>query len=365
MKITKVDTIALSIPFDLGTDKPDWGDKFAQNLDTLLIRVETDNGLVGWGDAFAYGSLRAVQAAVEDMIAPKVIGADARDIIGINHRLQQENHLWGRYGITLFAISGLDIALWDLAGKAANMPLVQLLGGATTKPLPAYASLFRYGDAATVKRVTAEVAAAGYEHVKLHEVTVEAVEAARRGGGDKMAIMVDTNCPWTPVAATEMVSAMAAYDPYWIEEPIFPPEDFDALARLRMETGVRLAAGENACTSFQFQAMFAAGAVDFAQPSVTKVGGITEFQKITALAETAGVQIMAHSPYFGPGFLATLQLAAALPKPGLIERFHANLAANLMGPWVDPKDGYFHIPDGPGLGADPDPDVIARFRVTP
>ena len=100
------------------------------------------------------------------------------------------------------------------------------------------------------------------------------------------------------MAATEMVSAMAAYDPYWIEEPIFPPEDFDALARLRMETGVRLAAGENACTSFQFQAMFDAGAVDFAQPSVTKVGGITEFQKITALAETAGVQIMAHSPYF-------------------------------------------------------------------
>ncbi len=363
MKITKVETIALKIPFDLGKEKANWGDHFVQSLETLLIRVETDNGLVGWGDAFAYNCRRAVQAAVEDMIAPKVIGADARDIVGINRRLQQENHLWGRYGITLFAISGLDIALWDLAGKAAGLPLVQLFGGVTSTRIPAYASLFRYGNAETVGRVTAEVAAAGYDHMKLHEITVEAVAAARQAGGDKMAIMVDTNCPWTPFEASEMLCKMAAYDPFWVEEPIFPPEDFDALARLRAETGVRLAAGENASTAFQFQAMFDAGAVDFAQPSVTKVGGITEFQKIAALAETAGVQIMAHSPYFGPGFLATLQLAGAMPNPGLIERFYARLEGNLMGHWVDPKEGYFHIPDGPGLGADPDPEVIAAFRV--
>ena len=108
-----------------------------------------------------------------------------------------------------------------------------------------------------------------------------------------------------------------------------------------------LAAGENACTAVQFQAMFAAGAVDYAQPSVTKVGGVTEFLKIAALAEASGVRIMAHSPYIGPGFLASLHLAAALPDPGLIERFHVTLEANPMGP-VLPKDGQFMVPDGPG-----------------
>ena len=175
--------------------------------------------------------------------------------------------------------------------------------------------------------------------------------------------MVDTNCPWTLTEAQRMAAAMAEHDLYWLEEPLFPPEDFTGLARLRDLSGVPLAAGENACTAVQFQAMFAAGAVDYAQPSVTKVGGVTEFLKIAALAEASGVRIMAHSPYIGPGFLASLHLAAALPDPGLIERFHVTLEANPMGPWVLPKDGQFMVPDGPGLGADPDPAVVAAHRL--
>ena len=363
MRITSVEAIPLKIPFTLGHERSGWSADMFQTLEMVLVRVETDAGLVGWGDAFAYGCQRAVVAAIEDMIAPKVVGADARDIAGLNRQLQRQNHLWGRYGITIFAISGLDVALWDLAGKAAGKPLVQLLGGSGAAPLPAYASLFRYGDPATVARVTEEVLRAGYDHVKLHEITVPAVAAARHAGGQNFALMFDTNCPWTPTEAQRMAAAMGEHDLYWLEEPLFPPEDFTGLARLRDLSGVPLAAGENACTAVQFQAMFAAGAVDYAQPSVTKVGGVTEFLKIAALAEASGVRIMAHSPYIGPGFLASLHLSAALPDPGLIERFHVTLEANPMGPWVLPKDGQFMVPDGPGLGADPDPAVVAAHRL--
>jgi L-alanine-DL-glutamate epimerase-like enolase superfamily enzyme len=123
-----------------------------------------------------------------------------------------------------------------------------------------------------------------------------------------------------------------------------------------------MAAGENNCTSFQFRDMFAAGAVDYAQPSVTKVGGVTEFLKVAALADAAGVTVMPHSPYFGPGFLATLQLAAARSQPGgMIERYHMDLEASLYGRLIEPVDGSFAVPQGPGLGCDPDPDVLKTY----
>ena len=158
--------------------------------------------------------------------------------------------------------------------------------------------------------------------------------------------------------------ALQSYDLYWLEEPIFPPENFAALADLQVETGVPIAAGENACTAFEFQKMFAAKAVTYGQPSVTKLGGITEFMKVAALAETANVALMPHSPYFGPGWLATLQLMSALPNSGLIERFYLDLEASLYGDLVDSVDGRFRVPAGPGLGADPNPDVLRDYRVS-
>jgi L-alanine-DL-glutamate epimerase-like enolase superfamily enzyme len=159
-----------------------------------------------------------------------------------------------------------------------------------------------------------------------------------------------------------MTLKLRQYDLHWLEEPIFPPEDFTAIARLRAGTGVPMAAGENNCTSFQFRDMFAAGAVDYAQPSVTKVGGVTEFLKVANLADAAGVTLMPHSPYFGPGFLATLHLLAAHGGPGgMIERYHLDLEASLYGELVTPVDGGFVVPTGPGLGRDPDPDVLKTY----
>ena len=188
------------------------------------------------------------------------------------------------------------------------------------------------------------------------------MRAARDAAGDGVPIMVDTNCPWTPEQARQMTLKLRPYDLHWLEEPIFPPEDFPAIARLRAGTGVAMAAGENNCTAVQFRDMFAANAVDYAQPSVTKVGGVTEFLKVATLADAAGVTLMPHSPYFGPGFLATLQLTAARGQPGaLVERYHMDLEASLYGELIDPVNGAFAVPQGPGLGRDPDPDVIKTY----
>ena len=364
MRIAKVEAIPLSIPFTYGREPEDWRGNPGSRLSILLVRVETDQGLVGWGEAFSYNCLRSVKAAVEDMVAPAVIGRDAADIAGLHRDLQRGLHIFGRYGITLFAISGLDIALWDLAGKAAGLPLCRLLGGSPEAELTGYASLFRYGDPEAVAEATAAALAEGYGHIKLHEVTEPAVAAAREAAGPGVPLMVDCNCPWSFAEARAMALRLKPYDLLWLEEPIFPPEDVRALARLQRETGVAVAAGENACTAFQFRELIEAGAVSYAQPSVTKVGGITEFRKVAALAESGAAALMPHSPYFGPGFLASLHLAAALPEPGLVEWFYLTREACLYGSSIAPDGGRFRVPDGPGLGLEPDPSVIRDCRVT-
>ena len=362
-KISAVSTVSLEIPYEHGGPKAGWGGQSWNKLSILMVKVDTEDGLTGWGEAFSYNCRPAVRAAVERMIAPVVVGMDSRDIAGISRDMQQKLHLFGRYGITIFALSGLDIALWDIAAKRANAPLHQLLGGAARQRVTGYASLLKYRDRDLVAENVTKARREGYEAIKIHETEVPEIAASRRAAGEGIPLMVDTNCPWTPEEARQRAFRFLEYDLHWLEEPIFPPEDFDALAELGHRTGIPIAAGENACTSFEFKKMFDAGAVQFAQPSVTKVGGITEMRKIAALAETAAVALMPHSPYFGPGFLATVQFAAAQPVEGFLERFYCTLEASLYGDLIDTVDGAFMVPDGPGLGREPDQDVMRDYSV--
>jgi L-alanine-DL-glutamate epimerase-like enolase superfamily enzyme len=363
VKIENVETVLVRLPFDSG-GAANWAPSAWTSLDYVLVRIDTDAGISGWGDGFGYGAAFATRAAMEHMIAPALIGRDARDIAGIHRALQQQNHIWGRYGVTLFAISGVDIALWDIAGKACGQPLHRMLGGARRMRIPAYASLFRYGDPEVVSERTRSALDEGYRHIKLHEVGEPEVGAAREVMGAGVPLMVDVNCAWTPHQAREMAARLSAYDLYWLEEPVFPPEDFTALAALRRDSGVALAAGENACTAFEFRKMIEAGAVTYLQPSVTKVGGISEMRRVLDLAELGGATVMPHSPYFGPGLLATLHLLATLPDECLAEFFYyRRLEASLYGDAVLASDGNMTVPDGPGLGLDPDPDVIREYRV--
>jgi L-alanine-DL-glutamate epimerase and related enzymes of enolase superfamily len=239
----------------------DWG-----KLDFCLGKVETSSGITGWGDAFSFQCRRPVAEALKHMVIPRVIGKDALDVVNINSELQQALHLFGRYGITMFAISGLDIALWDIASKAAGLPLYQFLGASRIKNVPAYASLFRYEDPDCVGDRVDFAKNLGYEKIKLHEIGIDEVRAARNTAGEEALLMVDVNCPWTPEEARIMALKMKQFDIHWLEEPINPPEDFDSLAKLKSDTGVPIAAGENACTAFEFKKMIKGGAVSFAQP---------------------------------------------------------------------------------------------------
>jgi len=334
-------------------------------MHTLLLRVVTDEGLEGWGEGFGHATCPATRAAIDTQLAPMLLGQDARDIAGLHHRIGQMLHLFGRNGPHLYARSALDVALWDIAGKAAGLPLWRLLGAAPPTTHAAYASLLRYGAPAEVGRAVSRALAAGYGDIKLHEITPEAVRAARDAAGPGPRIMVDTNCPWNPDQAIAMARAMRGCDLTWLEEPVWPPEDFAGLARVRREGGVPIAAGENAAGLHDFKVAFERGALDIAQPSVAKIGGITEMLKIAGLAEAMGVRLIPHCAYFGPGFLASLHLHARLAPHEPFERLFVDLEASPYHDLVLARDGRVAVPDGPGLGRDPDMDILARYAVSP
>ncbi len=364
MKIAELEAIPLKIPFSIGPVQPKSGGQPWTAQEIVLVRVETEDGLVGWGEAFSYSCQRPVVAAIEDMIAPLAVGREVTDIPAFMRELHQVVHLFGRYGVVMFAFSGLDIALWDLAAKAAGKPLAKLISeDAPLTPLAGYSSLYRYGDAELVAAKCQQSLDQGYTVIKLHEITEPEVRAARDQIGNDIALTVDTNCPWTPEEARAMALRFKPHDLLWLEEPIFPPDDFNALAALQADVGIPLAAGENLCTRYQIGQMIAADAVTYVQPSITKVGGVTEFIEAAALTRSNGLKLMPHSPYFGPGWLATLQLMSAIPDSGYVERLFVEHDASLYGDYINPINGDFRVPDGPGLGLEPDPDVIKTHRI--
>ncbi|MBR0752226.1 mandelate racemase/muconate lactonizing enzyme family protein [Bradyrhizobium jicamae] len=363
MKITDVRAHHIRIPYDAGPASFRQGASAIAALDMVIVEVSTDSGLTGWGDAFAYVCPKTTCSAVTEMIAPQARGLEVTDIAAAMEQIQRNLHLFGRYGITMFAISALDIALWDLVGKQKRMPLHALLGGARRTKIPAYASLMRIGTPELVGSECARAVKSGYGAIKLHETTVPAVEAARQAIGPNVPIMVDMNCPLDGPAAIRFAHDCKAAAPMFLEEPIWPPEDFATLAEVRRKGGLDIAAGENACTVHQFRQMMNAGAVSHAQPSVTKVGGVTEFQRVAQLADQLGVNIIPHSPYFGPGFLATLHLMAVRDE-GMIEAFFMKRPACLWAGRADADaNGDIAVPQGPGLGYEPDREVMERYRV--
>jgi D-galactarolactone cycloisomerase len=363
MKITAAESILLTVPYRTSGGLQSIAGRPAAGLNILLLRLETDQGVTGWGEAFGHGVSPATKTAFDTLVAPMLIGRDPSNIDTLMHDLQQTLHLFGRSGAVMYALSGVDIALWDVAGKVAGKPLWQLFGG-EARPMPAYASLLRCSGPEAVAKSCRDALAQGYQHIKLHEITVEAVKAARDAVGPDVALMLDTNCPWSVDKALGMVRALGPYDLYWLEEPVWPPEDHAGLAKVRA-AGAVIAAGENAAGLIEFRRAFELGALDIAQPSVTKIGGISEMRRIIALASESGVRVVPHCPYFGPGFIASLHITAALPADTPVERLAVDLEASPMGDWVDAKNGDMRVPQAPGLGADPDPALIARYRTHP
>jgi len=359
MRIERVEPILVNIPYAYGTADA----RHQMKMNVLFVRVDTDEGITGWGEAFGFGISPVTREAIETLLAPRCIGREIGDPAAFSANLAYQFKSAGRTGPIPFGVSGIDIALWDIAGQAAGKPIHQLLGAKQRARVPAYASLLGFHNADEAARNAAAAVADGYRHVKLHETDTPSVAAARAVVGAEIPLMVDVNCAWTPDEGLRMAREWEPYALRWLEEPVWPPEDHAAMKRIRTETRVPVAAGENASSALALIELAQNGIVDVVQPSVTKFGGISALRPVIAAAEAANVEVALHSPYLGPGLVATVHLIAAMERDVVVERFYLDFEASPMGGWTDVTDGTMPVPSAPGLGVVPDPALLERYRI--
>lgn len=355
--IAAVEAFHLAVPSVYGGPAP-YGQAQWPLIQMVLVRVETAAGLVGWGEAFGHNACATTKAALDTLVAPLCIGSDASDIAGLGQRLRRSLHTYGLAGPIGFALSGIDIALWDIRGQVEDKPLHRLLNPASqAKSVRSYASLLRYGDADRAGEAAADAVARGHHAVKLHEATVEAVAAARAAVGPDVPLTLDVNCRWSPDDAVAHAKALRRYELDWIEEPCWPLEPA-ALARVAFESGVPIAAGENAGSVHDMERLATEGKLAYLQPSAAKIGGISGMLEVRDIAGRHGRRIATHSAYFGPGLGATLQFCAAF---GLdVEWYDCRLEASPCG--IVPQMGMLALPDRAGLGFHPRADFLGNYR---
>lgn len=370
MKIEKIEIIRLAIPFDSGREKngPEQQDYNAASsrvtkMETLLVAVYSDTGLCGWGEAFGHLINPVTFTALESAVAPFFINRHVDSITGIAALMkeaEQAFHGFGRTGPVRYALSAIDIALWDLLGKQEQKPLWQILGGSRNH-IGLYPSLVSYDNKPeAVARQVSQVFARGYREIKLHETTREAIAAAREAVGNQAEIMVDANCPWSAEEAFRQAESWAGLNLKWLEEPVWPPEDTDALTYVRT-AGIPLSAGENAAGDGDLYHLMASGAVDIIQPSVTKVGGITAMLRVFEQAKRYPVTVIPHCFYYGAGMMAAAQLVALLPETTRLEVPWLQWTPQLH-PFLNFQPEMV-LPDAPGIGFTPDAQVLKDYRI--
>lgn len=355
--IASVEAFHLVIPSVYGGPQPASGAQWPF-VQAVLVRVETKGGLVGWGEAFGHDAAAASTTAVNAMVAPLAIGSDAADIAALGADLRRRLYTYGLAGPIGFALSGLDIALWDIRGQAEGLPVHRLLAPASqAAAVAAYASLLRYGDAVMAGEAAAHAFARGHRAVKLHEATVEAVMAARAAIGPDVELTLDMNCRWTVDESVANARRLRPFGLAWIEEPCWPPEP-RYLARIAAESGAAIAAGENAGTLAGLEEIAGTGRVAFIQPSAAKIGGLSGLLAAREIATRHGAGLATHSAYFGPALAATLHFCAAF---GLdCEWYDCRLEAWPAG--LSPQGGRLTVPQASGLGIRVDPRLLKTYR---
>ena len=386
MKITAVRATWLRAPIPAEhAHVSDFGRNDTFNM--CLVEIETDAGLVGLGEAKAavgnLGNYAAMVTMIREEMAPVLIGRDPRDVAAIwellyngtrAHYAAREGRTFptmGRRGLALCAISGIDIACWDLLGRSLDQPVWRLLGGRYRERIPAYAS-GGWAPVGAIGKQMMQYVERGHRAVKLRvglqdrsvDDSAARVREVRETLGSEIGIMVDAHGTWSVRQAQRFARKVEDCDLGWLEEPV-SAENLAGQAEVRASTDIPIAAGESEQTRFAFRDMIEARAVDICQPDVAIAGGITETQRIAALAAAHELTVAPHLWGSAILFAAGLHLAVATPCVTLLEfsRGHNPLLNDLVEERVRLEDGYVLAPTGPGLGLTLRRDFVERVSV--
>jgi L-alanine-DL-glutamate epimerase-like enolase superfamily enzyme len=385
MRITRVEAMWLQVPIPEAEQHiSDFGR--AITFDTALVRIDTDSGHTGWGEAKvaagSFGDYHGVVAVINQEFAPRLIGQDARQINRVweelycgsrGHLALLHGHVFpamSRRGLSIAALSGVDIALWDLLGQWLGVPVWQLLGGRRTERMAAYAS-GGWAVAAQIGEQLAGYVARGFRAVKMRvgvadgtpAASAERVMAARAAIGPDVALMCDAHGTFTVSEARQFCHLVRDCNLAWFEEPV-TADDKRGLAEVRRSTHIPIATGESECTRFDFRELIDLRAADVLQPDLAICGGITEAMRIGALASAANLRLAPHLWAGAPAFAAGVHVAAASPAAFILEY---SLGANpmihdLIEEGFPVVDGLLEIPERPGLGITVREDFVARYR---
>ena len=354
----------------------------AKNL--CFVKIETDEGIYGWGECYTQSDRDVQITAHVDQLRRYLIG---RDPTNIKHFTQMAfDDFAGRRGAMDYycAISGLEHAMWDIAGKAYGAPVHKLIGGACRDKIRVYANGWSGGNPTpdSLAERASEVIEAGFTALKFDPIpgrwrtyvskdveraAVENVRAVREAVGPDVDILVEMHRRLAPMHAVRIAHEIEQYRPFWFEEPILA-ENIPALASVRQKINIPVVTGEELYTKFEFREVFERQAADILNPDVCNVGGILELKEIAAMAEPYFVVISPHN--FNSttvGLAATIQVSAAIPN-FLITEYFVNLeelGRDIAKKPFEVKDGYIQIPDAPGLGIDLDEERLAAYPYKP
>ncbi len=372
MKIADVQAMVLKAPVPgIGTWK---AASFAvpfKFAETTLVRVETDDGTVGWGEVHAPVAPEVSKSIIDTLIAPNLIGRDPLEPAVLWDDMYALMRPRGHaLGFMQEAISGVDIALYDVAGKALGVPVYTLLGGKRRDSARTYASVLQWLQPDDLAEAAVRYRDAGFTAMKIKVgqdpgIDRRKVEQARAAVKDDMDLMADANCRYSVAEAVAMARVLEQEGFLWLEEPV-PPEDVAGYRQLREKVDIAIAGGECECTHYRFGHLFTQGTYDVAQPDICRAGGITACHRIGVLASAHNVRTAPHVS-IGSAIHIAASLHWAVSDPSFFIHefpvFENPLVDDLFAEPLDWRDGHLHVSQRPGLGFDIRDDVVEKYRV--
>ena len=377
MKVASVTAHVLRAPLE----EPFAFSQFSySHREAMLVEIRTDDGLVGWGEA--YGPAKLTGAIVREFLGPLLVGRDPRDVEANWELLYARSVDYGQKGVMVAAISALDIACWDIKARAAEQPLYRLLGGTETESIECYATGFYFPRNEPVEvrfeREARQFLADGFRAMKIKvglglERDAELVGHVREVVGSATKLMIDANHAYTPTEAIALGRKLEAAELWWFEEPV-SCIDVDAYIEVKSRIAIPLAGGECESTRFGFEPWLRRRAFDYCQPDICACGGITEGMKIAALASLTGIHVTPHAWGSAIGQAAALHFYAARPRQPftltadrkLIEcdRSENPLRAGIVDTAIEFSQGAWKLPNASGLGITVVAEALEPYRMT-